>query len=78
MSLLQVKNVSKQFGGLTANQDVSFTVEKGQIVGLIGPTGAGKTTMFNCVAGFFAPTTGAILLNGPSHRIPPPWLHFKT
>ena len=64
MSLLQVKNVSKQFGGLTANQDVSFTVEKAQVVGLIGPNGAGKTTMFNCVAGFFAPTAGTILLNG--------------
>lgn len=64
MSLLQVNSVSKQFGGLTANQDVSFTVEKAQIVGLIGPNGAGKTTMFNCVAGYFAPSAGSILLNG--------------
>ena len=64
MSLLEVKQVSKQFGGLTANQDVSFSVETGQVVGLIGPNGAGKTTMFNCVAGFFAPTSGSITLNG--------------
>ena len=64
MSLLQVNSVSKRFGGLTANQDVSFTVDKAQVVGLIGPNGAGKTTMFNCVAGFYVPTTGSILLNG--------------
>ena len=64
MSLLEVKQVSKRFGGLTANQDVSFKVEAGQVVGLIGPNGAGKTTMFNCVAGFFAPTTGSIVLGG--------------
>lgn len=64
MSLLEVQSVSKRFGGLTANQDVSFSVERGQIVGLIGPNGAGKTTLFNCVAGFFAPTTGTVALDG--------------
>ena len=64
MKLLEVKQVSKRFGGLTANQDVSFDVDEAQIVGLIGPNGAGKTTMFNCVAGFFAPTEGRILLDG--------------
>ena len=64
MNLLEVENVSKRFGGLTANEDVSFTVQAGHIVGLIGPNGAGKTTMFNCVAGFFAPTAGAIKLEG--------------
>ncbi|MDB5967133.1 MAG: ABC-type branched-chain amino acid transport system, ATPase component [Polaromonas sp.] len=64
MTLLEVNRVSKRFGGLTANQDVSFTVEAGQVVGLIGPNGAGKTTMFNCVAGFFAPTEGSIVLDG--------------
>ena len=64
MSLLKVRNVSKTFGGLTANENVSFTVGEGQVVGLIGPNGAGKTTMFNCVAGFFPPTTGSILLSG--------------
>jgi branched-chain amino acid transport system ATP-binding protein len=64
MKLLEVNQVSKRFGGLTANQDVSFTVDVGQVVGLIGPNGAGKTTMFNCVAGFFAPTSGSIMLGG--------------
>ena len=64
MKLLEVNQVSKRFGGLTANQDVSFTVNTGQVVGLIGPNGAGKTTLFNCVAGFFAPTSGSIMLGG--------------
>ena len=64
MKLLEVKQVSKRFGGLVANQDVSFGVDTGQVVGLIGPNGAGKTTMFNCVAGYFAPTSGSILLGG--------------
>jgi branched-chain amino acid transport system ATP-binding protein len=64
MNLLEVQQVSKRFGGLTANEDVSFTVAAGQIVGLIGPNGAGKTTLFNCVAGFYAPTSGTITLGG--------------
>lgn len=64
MSLLQVENVSKRFGGLTANEDVSFSADAGQIVGLIGPNGAGKTTLFNCIAGFFAPSAGRITLDG--------------
>ena len=62
MSLLRVENVYKKFGGLTANQDISFTVQAGEIVGLIGPNGAGKTTMFNCIAGYSPPTTGDIWL----------------
>lgn len=64
MSLLDVSHLSKRFGGLTANEDVSFTVNKGQIVGLIGPNGAGKTTLFNCVAGYFPPSSGSIMLDG--------------
>jgi branched-chain amino acid transport system ATP-binding protein len=64
MNLLEVKSVSKRFGGLTANEDVTFTVESGQIVGLIGPNGAGKTTLFNCVAGYYAPSAGSITLGG--------------
>ena len=64
MSLLRIENVTKKFGGITANQDVSFELGTGQIVGLIGPNGAGKTTMFNCIAGYFPPTAGAIWLNG--------------
>ncbi len=72
MSLLEVRDVSKRFGGLTANQDVSFDVDAGQIVGLIGPNGAGKTTLFNCVAGFFAPDSGSIVLEGRNIAGMPP------
>jgi branched-chain amino acid transport system ATP-binding protein len=64
MTLLDVQHVTKRFGGLVANDDVSFSVERGQIVGLIGPNGAGKTTLFNCIAGYAAPTEGEILLDG--------------
>ena len=64
MSLLELHAVSKRFGGLVANQDVSFHVDAGQIVGLIGPNGAGKTTAFNCVAGYYAPSGGSIVLDG--------------
>jgi branched-chain amino acid transport system ATP-binding protein len=63
MTLLTVDHVTKRFGGLVANDDVSFSVDRGQIVGLIGPNGAGKTTLFNCIAGFFAPTEGDIRLD---------------
>lgn len=66
MSLLRVENVTKKFGGITANQNVSFELGSGQIVGLIGPNGAGKTTMFNSIAGYFPPTSGDIWLNGKS------------
>ncbi len=64
MALLEVKNVSKIFGGLKANQDISFEVEQGQIVGLIGPNGAGKTTLFNCLSGFYRPEAGRIIFQG--------------
>lgn len=64
MALLEVKNVTKQFGGLTALNDVSFSVEKGEIRGLIGPNGAGKSTMFKNIAGFYTPTKGEILYEG--------------
>jgi branched-chain amino acid transport system ATP-binding protein len=72
MSLLQLHGVSKRFGGLMANQDVSFSVEAGQIVGLIGPNGAGKTTTFNCVAGYYTPTSGRIELDGKTISGLPP------
>jgi len=71
-TLLEVKNITKRFGGLVANDDVSFSVERGQIVGLIGPNGAGKTTVFNCIAGYAAPTEGEIHLEDkPVHGLPP-------
>jgi branched-chain amino acid transport system ATP-binding protein len=64
MAILEVKHVSKFFGGLAANSDVSFDVGEGEIVGLIGPNGAGKTTLFNCITGFYPPSRGEINFNG--------------
>jgi branched-chain amino acid transport system ATP-binding protein len=64
MAILEIRNVSKHFGGLAANSDVSFNVEPGMIMGLIGPNGAGKTTLFNCITGYDAPSTGEILFLG--------------
>ncbi len=61
MSLLEIKNISKSFGGLQAVKDVSFTVEQGSIKAVIGPNGAGKTTLFNLVTGFLPPDSGEIL-----------------
>jgi branched-chain amino acid transport system ATP-binding protein len=62
--LLQVKGVSRFFGGLAAVSDVSFGVQQGEIVGLIGPNGAGKTTLFNVINGFYRPSRGEVLFNG--------------
>jgi len=62
--ILQVKNVTKRFGGLTAVNNVSFDLKEGEILGLIGPNGAGKTTLFNCINGVYAPTEGKIIFNG--------------
>lgn len=64
MAILEIKNVTKQFGGLTALDDVSFQVEEGEIRGLIGPNGAGKSTMFKNIAGFHVPTKGSIVYQG--------------
>jgi branched-chain amino acid transport system ATP-binding protein len=64
MSLLEVHNVTKDFGGLRANSDISFSMEKGELVGLIGPNGAGKTTLFNCISGLHRVTSGRILFEG--------------
>ena len=64
LGLLETKNVTKRFGGLTAVNDVSLNVEEGQIFGLIGPNGAGKTTLLNCISGVYKPEEGHILFNG--------------
>jgi branched-chain amino acid transport system ATP-binding protein len=64
MPMLEVRRVTKRFGGLTALKDVDIAIETGQIFGLIGPNGAGKTTLFNLVTGIFPPTLGAILFDG--------------
>jgi len=75
LALLEVRDVTKKFGELVANDRVSFTVDAGTIVGLIGPNGAGKTTLFNCVSGLYPVTAGRISFDGsevtglPSYRI---------
>jgi branched-chain amino acid transport system ATP-binding protein len=61
VTLLQVKNVSKHFGSLIAVNDISMTVEPGELRAIIGPNGAGKTTFFNLITGFFTPTSGRIV-----------------
>jgi len=61
--VLKVKNISIFFGGLAAINDVSFSVNKGEIFALIGPNGAGKTTLFNIVNGFYKPSRGEIFFN---------------
>ncbi|HTG81684.1 MAG TPA: ABC transporter ATP-binding protein [Geobacteraceae bacterium] len=64
MAILEIKHVSKFFGGLAANSDVSFELEQGMIMGLIGPNGAGKTTLFNCITGYYPPSRGEVLFKG--------------
>ncbi|RME38889.1 MAG: ABC transporter ATP-binding protein [Deltaproteobacteria bacterium] len=72
---LELKNVTKRFGGLVAVDDLTMTVEPGQIYGLIGPNGAGKTTVFNNITGIYRPEEGDILWRGenlvglPPHKI---------
>jgi branched-chain amino acid transport system ATP-binding protein len=64
MSLLEVKKVSRFFGGITAVKDVTFGITRGEILGLIGPNGAGKTTVFNVVNGFYHPSRGEVFFKG--------------
>jgi len=52
MNVLDVIEVTKDFGGLRANNNISFSIRRGELVGLIGPNGAGKTTLFNCICGY--------------------------
>ena len=63
MSILEVSHVSKSFGGVKANVDISMNVEKGRIVGLIGPNGSGKTTLFNSIVGTYPIDNGSIKFN---------------
>ncbi|MBD5803929.1 putative amino-acid import ATP-binding protein YxeO [Azoarcus sp. Aa7] len=64
-TLLSVENLTMRFGGLTAIDDLSVSVPAGKITAIIGPNGAGKTTFFNCLTGFYKPTTGSVRLTHP-------------
>jgi len=64
MAILEIENLVRTFGGLTAVNDLSMQVEAGAIHGLIGPNGAGKTTIFNVITGFYSPSSGRIVYNG--------------
>jgi branched-chain amino acid transport system ATP-binding protein len=75
VAYFRVEKLVKKFGGLTAVNEVTFDVEKGEIFGLIGPNGSGKTTTFNMISGVYSPTTGKVVFRGreiqgmKSHRI---------
>lgn len=74
-AILEIKELTIRFGGLTAVDHLNFKVQEGQIHGLIGPNGAGKTTTFNMISGFYTPTSGEVLLRGdrisglPMHKV---------
>ena len=72
MALLEVRNLTRRFGGIVALDDVSFDVPQGEIVGLIGPNGAGKTTVFNLVTRLYAPDSGDVVFDGESLLATPP------
>jgi len=63
-TVLEVRNIKKQFGGIVAVDDVSFDVHEGEILGIIGPNGSGKSTLFNCILGQLQPTAGDVRLEG--------------
>jgi branched-chain amino acid transport system ATP-binding protein len=63
-AMLEVNNLTKRFGGLVAVNDLSFDVNKGDILGLIGPNGSGKTTTFNMLSGAYRPSEGTVGFNG--------------
>lgn len=73
--LLQVKNLTKTFGGVTAVKDVNFDVNRGDFTGIIGPNGSGKTTLVNLITGFVKPTSGAVrykdkdITKMPPHKV---------
>ena len=62
--ILQIKGITKRYGGLTANNNISFDVAKGEVLSVIGPNGAGKSTLFKLIAGFVTPTSGEVLFKG--------------
>ncbi|MFP4085673.1 MAG: ABC transporter ATP-binding protein [Desulfobacteraceae bacterium] len=72
MALLELKNVTKRFGGLVAVNQVSLEIDKGEFVGIVGPNGSGKTTLFNVINGVFFPEEGTVTFEGRDiTRMPP-------
>ena len=63
-AVLEVNNIRKSFGGITAVDGVSFDVQEGEILGLIGPNGCGKSTLFNCILGQLTPSAGEVKVDG--------------
>ena len=62
--ILEIRQATKKFGGLTANENVTFNVERNTIVGIVGPNGAGKTTLFNSISGVHSLTSGSVVFEG--------------
>lgn len=73
MNILEISDLTMNFGGLTAVQSLNLSIGEGQILGLIGPNGAGKSTVFNCVAGVYAPSGGEIRFQGERINSDKPW-----
>ena len=67
-TVLEVHDLHKSFGGITAVDGVSFAVEEGEILGIIGPNGCGKSTLFNCILGQLRPRSGRVTLGGGTSR----------
>ncbi|MGB7256705.1 MAG: ATP-binding cassette domain-containing protein, partial [Pseudolabrys sp.] len=72
-ALLDATNLNKRFGGVHAVEELSFTVNQGEILGLIGPNGAGKSTVFNLINGVITPDTGKIVFDGADITGLPPY-----
>ena len=76
--ILEVQNLTKMFGGIKAQDQISFSIEKGIVCGLIGPNGAGKTTLFNMITGIYRPDAGKVIFNGKDIRKTPVHRLVKT
>ncbi len=78
MSFFETKRLTKAFGGLVAVNDLSFNVEEGEIFGLIGPNGSGKTTVFNLITAYYPITSGTIHFRGKEINGLPTWKICKA